>query len=148
MSDDRGSLTLALHDYDADPHGDWLGLRAAVASNGFAGQIPFRVSRADLERFAQNLGELDGSLPGNAELVWGAGDQEAIRLRLVAGRSGRLLVHVELTGPPGEDPTHRVQAEFRVMPNALSAFRPELRCLLDRREAAVARLVGDREAAG
>ena len=149
MSDDWGGLTLELHDYDADPKGDWLGFRAAATSREFAGRTSFWVAREDLEYFARRLADLDKSLQGNAELVCGAGDQEAIRVRLgPADGSGRLFVHVELSEAPTDIVKHRVQMEFRVMPNVLTAFRRELQSLLDRRAPGIARLLGDREAAG
>ena len=146
MSDAWGGLTLELHDYDADPKGDWLGFRAAVASSGFAGRTSFWVAREDLEHFARRLADLDESLQSNAELVCGVGDKEAIRVRLgPADGSGRLLVQVELSEAPTDEPRHRVQLEFRVMPNTLTAFRRELQSLLDRRAPGMARLLGDRE---
>ena len=149
MSDDWGGLTLELHDYDADPKGDWLGFRTAVTSRGFAGRTSFWVAREDLEHFVRRLADLDKSLQGNAELVCGAGDLEAIRVRLgPADGSGRLLVRVELSEAPTDEPRQRVQLEFRAMPNSLTAFRRELQALLDRRALGMARLLGDREAAG
>lgn len=125
---------------------DFVGLHASVACRGFTGHTDFTIARRDVQRFVSETESLQSDASDSALLLGGLEKgEERVRMQVVrAGRSGQFTARVRMTAAgPRSDQTNRVETEFVVAPEALTAFLQGLERLISDQRSESASLSGD-----
>jgi hypothetical protein len=133
----------------SDPLADFFDARAAVISRDVAGETAFTVAGRDLQAFVTDASRLHVVTGASALLLGGWDAEKCLRLQITpAGFSGTSVVRVWIAsdGSAADLPESRVETEFVVPADALSAFLKDIQHLVDRRELGDTTLTGDAEA--
>jgi hypothetical protein len=140
-------LTIAVSDHASSDAG-FVALTAVVACRGFAGRTQFVSALRDLHLFVEEATDLAANVTSAALLLGGWDNSEQpLRLQLAhAGLSRAFSASIRIaTNGPRSDQWNRVETEFVVAPERLTAFLSELHDLAS--EAAnSATLMGDANA--
>ena len=128
---------------------EFVGLHASVACRGFTGKTNFTIARRDVQRFIDETDGLRADSSDSALLLGGLEKgEERMRMQVVrAGRSGQFTARVRVTASgPRSDQISRVETEFGVAPEALTAFLQGLERLISDQNSESASLSGDADA--
>ena len=124
-------LTIAISDHASSDAG-FIGLSASVACRGFTGHTQFVSARRDLHLFVDDATDLATNAPNAALLLGGwENSEQPLRLHLAhAGLSRAFSASIRIaTNGARSDQWNRVETEFIVAPEMLTAFLSELRDL-------------------